>query len=230
MNIDVVCAFSDNYIWILENNDEYVVVDPGSSDEVLKYLEGKKLSAIILTHFHDDHTGGVSEILKKYKDIDVYGPIETSDLNTKTVVDKDEFSLIGKNFKVIKTSGHTKEHISYLCEDKLFCGDSLFLAGCGRVFTGDYKALYDAFETFKKLPEKTLVYPAHEYSKSNLEFARTIFDNRYVEEEYNRVLKLRGENKITIPTTIGKEKKINPFMNAKNLDEFIDFRNKKDNF
>lgn len=229
MKVNVVRAFSDNYIWILEEDSKCIVVDPGKADGVLKYLEDKEPIAILLTHFHEDHIGGVSEIVRKYSDIEVYGSEETKDLNTKTL-GEDIFNLMGYDFKVLSTPGHTKYHISYLVDGKLFCGDALFLAGCGRVFTGDYKALYEAFLKFKALPDETLVYPAHEYSKSNLEFAKAVRNNSAVEEEYNRVLELRARDEITLPSTIGLEKKINPFMNAKDLDEFIDFRNKKDNF
>ena len=112
----------------------------------------------------------------------------------------------------------------------MFCGDALFLAGCGRVFTKDYKKSYEGLNKLKSLADDTVVYPAHEYSLANLEFAKSVISNEDLDREYERVKKLREEDEITLPTTIGKEKKINPFFLARDLDEFIDFRNKKDNF
>lgn len=142
----------------------------------------------------------------------------------------DEFDLLGENFKVISTGGHTEDHISYLVDGNLFCGDALFLAGCGRVFTKDYKKSYEGLYKLKSLADDTVVYPAHEYSLANLEFAKSVISNEDLDREYERVKKLREEDEITLPTTIGKEKKINPFFLARDLDEFIEFRNKKDNF
>ena len=114
--------------------------------------------------------------------------------------------------------------------DNLFCGDALFLAGCGRVFTKNYKASYDGLRRLKKLDDNTKVYAAHEYSLDNLKFAKSVISNEDLDKEYEEVKNLRKEDKITLPSTIGIEKKINPFFIAKDLDEFIDFRNKKDNF
>ena len=160
----------------------------------------------------------------------IYGPLETKEYNDVTLKDGDEFEILGENFKVILTGGHTEDHISYLVEDKLFCGDALFLAGCGRVFTKDYKKAYEGLNKLKDLDEDIYVYPAHEYSLANLKFARSVISNEDLDREYERVKKLREEDKITLPSTIEKEKKINPFFLARDLDEFTQFRNKKDNF
>lgn len=229
MNINYIRAFEDNYIWTIEKDDKIIVVDPGDSAPVLKYLKNKKLVAILLTHKHIDHVGGVPELKNKY-DVKVYGPVETKGYNDVTLNEGDEFEILDESFKVILTSGHTEGHISYLMGDNLFCGDALFLAGCGRVFTRDYKKSYEGILKLKKLDDNTKVYPAHEYSLANLEFAKSVISNDDLEKEYERVKKLREENKITLPSTIGKEKKINPFLLARNLEEFIIFRNKKDNF
>ncbi|MGF0096486.1 hydroxyacylglutathione hydrolase [Peptoniphilus sp. SGI.035] len=229
MNINYIKAFEDNYIWTIEKDDKIIVVDPGDSVPVLNYLKNKKLVAILLTHKHMDHVGGVQE-LKNKCGAKVYGPVETKEYNDVTVKEDDEFEVLDEIFKVILTAGHTEGHISYLMEDNLFCGDALFLAGCGRVFTKDYKKSYEGLLKLKSLDDDTKVYPAHEYSLSNLEFAKSVISNEDLDREYERVKKLREENKITLPSTIGKEKKINPFLLARNLEEFIIFRNKKDNF
>ena len=229
MFINYIKAFDDNYIWTIEKDDKIIVVDPGEASPVINYLKDKNLDYILLTHKHSDHVGGVAELKNKYKS-KVYGPIETKEYNNVNLKDGDEFELLSENFKVILTGGHTKEHISYLMGDNLFCGDALFLAGCGRVFTKNYKASYDGLRRLKKLDDNTKVYAAHEYSLDNLKFAKSVISNEDLDKEYEEVKNLRKEDKITLPSTIGIEKKINPFFIAKDLDEFIDFRNKKDNF
>lgn len=229
MFINYIKAFDDNYIWTIEKDDKIIVVDPGEASPVINYLKDKNLDYILLTHKHSDHVGGVAELKNKYGS-KVYGPIETKEYNDVNLKDDDEFELLGENFKVILTGGHTKGHISYLMGDNLFCGDALFLAGCGRVFTKNYKASYDGLRILKKLDDNTKVYAAHEYSLDNLKFAKSVISNEDLDKEYEEVKNLRKEDKITLPSTIGIEKKINPFFIAKDLDEFIDFRNKKDNF
>ena len=229
MNIKYIKAFNDNYIWTIEKDGKILVVDPGDASPVIDYLKNKNLDYILLTHKHMDHVGGVKELKNKYG-VKVYGPLETSEYNDITLKDGDEFEIFGEKFKVILTGGHTEEHISYLMGDKLFCGDALFLAGCGRVFTKDYKKAYDGLNKLKNLDKDIVVYPAHEYSLANLEFAESVISNEDLDREYERVKKLREEDKITLPSTIEKEKKINPFFLARDLDEFIQYRNKKDNF
>ena len=229
MNINFIKAFNDNYIWTIEKDGKLIVVDPGDAGPVIDHLKNKKLDYIILTHNHMDHVGGVDELKIKYG-AKVYGPTETSEYNDVTLKDGDEFEIFGEDFKVISTGGHTEDHISYLVDGNLFCGDALFLAGCGRVFTKDYKKAYEGLKKLKNLADDTVVYPAHEYSLANLKFAKSIISNEDLDREYERVRKLRDEDKITLPSTIGKEKKINPFFLAKDLDELIEFRNKKDNF
>lgn len=229
MNINFIKAFNDNYIWTIEKDGKVLVVDPGDAGPVIDYLKGRNLDYIILTHKHMDHVGGVDELKIKYGP-KVYGPNETSEYNDVTLRDGDVFDLLGEDFKVISTGGHTEDHISYLVDGNLFCGDALFLAGCGRVFTKDYKKAYEGLKKLKNLADDTVVYPAHEYSLANLKFAKSIISNEDLDREYERVRKLRDEDKITLPSTIGKEKKINPFFLAKDLDEFIEFRNKKDNY
>lgn len=229
MLINYIKAFNDNYIWTIEKDGKTLIVDSGDAGPVIDYLKDKNLDYILLTHKHMDHVGGVKELKNKYG-TKVYGPLETKEYNDITLKDGDEFELLGENFKVILTAGHTEEHISYLMGDKLFCGDALFLAGCGRVFTKDYKKAYEGLNKLKNLDDDTYVYPAHEYSLANLEFARSVIFNDDLDREFERVKKLREEEKITLPSTIGKEKKINPFFLARDLDEFTQFRNKKDNF
>lgn len=230
MEIKAISAFSDNYIWTIIKNNKLIFVDTGQAQPVLDFIKDKEPIAILLTHKHDDHVGGVIEIKKKYPDIKVYGPFETRDLNDITLKDNDNFQLLGENFKVIETSGHTDYHISYLMGDNLFCGDALFLACCGRVFTGDYKKSYESMKKFANLDDNINVYAGHEYGLSNLKFVKSIMNTEQVIRSYEEVLKKNKRGQITLPSTIGQEKKINPFMMAKSLEEFIKLRKEKDNF
>lgn len=233
INIHPIRAFSDNYIWIIEEGAEALVVDPGESEGVLNYLKEEQLhlTAILLTHNHDDHIGGVGEILEIYSDTPVYGPKETEFLTTYTLQEGDSFELMGQEFEVFKTAGHTEEHISYLMGDALFCGDALFSAGCGRVFTGNYQAQYDALQKLKQLDSSVKVYAAHEYTETNLRFAQTIEpSNEVINNALNEVKNLSAKDQPTLPTTIGKEKKINLFLQANTLEDFIELRQARDNF
>lgn len=233
MNIHPIKAFSDNYIWVIEAGKEAVVVDPGEAVGVLAYLDQKQLdlTAILLTHNHDDHTGGVAQIVAKYSDTPVYGPEETQSLNDHVLAEGDSFELLGQQVKIFDTPGHTTGHISYLFGDQLFCGDSLFSAGTGRVFTGDYQAQYDTLAKFKQLSDAVNVYPAHEYTETNLRFAQSIEPtNEAISEALTKVANLRAANKPTLPSTIGREKTINLLLQAETLDQFITLRKARDNF
>lgn len=233
MKIHPIKAFSDNYIWVIEEDGEAIVVDPGEGEGVMSYLEEENLEliAILLTHNHDDHIGGVLEIYETYPDIAIFGPDETEPLVNHNVREDDSFELLGQTFKVFKTAGHTKGHISYLMNEALFCGDALFSGGCGRVFTGDYQAQFDALEKFKPLDDAVKVYAAHEYTETNLRFARSIEpENQVIADALEEVQDLLVENKPTLPSTIGREKKINLFMQAVTIDNFIELRKARDEF
>ncbi|MCC5893899.1 MAG: hydroxyacylglutathione hydrolase [Alkalibacterium sp.] len=233
MKIHPVKAFSDNYIWVIGEGSDAVVVDPGESKGILSYLEDNEvmLQAILLTHNHDDHIGGVKEVLANYPDTPVYGPKETSDLADHVVQEGDTFDLLNESFQVLKTAGHTNEHISFLMGKHLFCGDALFSAGCGRVFTGDYQAQFDALQQFKQLDEDVKVYVGHEYTHTNLRFAQSIEPQN---DELSKALKeaneLRERDLPTVPSNIGKEKRINLFLQAETLEDFITLRNARDHF
>ena len=233
MDINLVKAFSDNYIWIIEEGTEAVVVDPGEAEQVMDYLAEKQLqlNSILLTHNHDDHIGGVQQISAKYPDASIYGPKETEDIADHIVVDGDSFNLLGKNVQVLKTGGHTEGHISFLMDNVLFCGDALFSAGCGRVFTKDYQAQYDALQKFKQLDDEVQVYAAHEYTQTNLRFAHSMQpSNTAISEALNQVNEMRAKGKPTLPTTIGKEKKINLFLQAEKMEDFKELRDARDKF
>ncbi|MGO1588766.1 hydroxyacylglutathione hydrolase [Alkalibacterium gilvum] len=233
MTIHPIKALSDNYIWIIEKGTESIVVDPGEAEGVLEYLKEneRSLTAILLTHKHDDHTAGVNKLIASYPGTSVYGPEETDNFNTKTLKDGDTFELLGETFEVFITAGHTDGHISLLTRQALFCGDALFSGGCGRVFTGDYQAQFAALQKFKQLNDDVNVYAGHEYTEKNLKFAESIeSDNQTIKEALEGVKDLRKDGKPTLPSTIGKEKGINLLLKAETLNEFIELRNARDNF
>jgi len=231
--IHPIKAFSDNYIWCIQEETEVVVVDPGTANGVLDYLEEKqlRLAAILLTHMHEDHTGGVREILASHPESLVYGPKETKDLVNRVVEEGATFNLVGQTFQVFETGGHTHGHISFLMGNHLFCGDALFSAGCGRVFTGDYEAQFEALQKFKRLDDDVNVYPGHEYTETNLRFAYKMQpDNKKISKSLEEVQELCAKGLPTLPTTIGREKEINLFLQVDTLEDFIELRNARDDF
>ena len=220
LKITPLHAFDDNYIWCIETqeSDHFVVVDPGDASVVKSYALKiqKKLSAILVTHHHGDHTGGVAELTAHYSDIPVYGP-ENSPYQgiTHTLKEDSNVNILGVNFNVMEIPGHTLDHIAYFNHQQeiLFCGDTLFLAGCGRVFEGTPKQMHHSLSKIMELPPTTRAYPTHEYSLANLEFAMAVDEN-------NAALKLvqkkckdkRSASQVTLPTTLAQEAAINPFL------------------
>ncbi|ARK24320.1 hydroxyacylglutathione hydrolase [Sporosarcina sp. P37] len=233
MIIHPIKAFADNYIWCIQEETKAVVVDPGTANDVLDFLEEKqlRLAAILLTHKHEDHTGGVLEIMARHPECQIYGPKETETLANHVVEEGDTFNLLGHPIQVFETAGHTHGHISFLMGDSLFCGDALFSAGCGRVFTGDYEAQYETLQKFKRLDEDIHIYPGHEYTETNLRFAYdTQPDNEKISNALKKVRDLREKGEPTLPTTISREKEINLFLRAEKLEDFIELRNARDDF
>ena len=157
INIEPIAAFSDNYIWLLSTNEGSIVIDPGESKSLLKILKENKLDlrAILITHHHFDHTGGIEEILSEIS-IDVYGPKNNIASINKRLVGGSKINLLGIEFEVIEIPGHTLDHIAYYSKNNgqpiLFCGDTLFAGGCGRVFEGTFEQMHNSLSILKKLP------------------------------------------------------------------------------
>lgn len=219
-------AFSDNYIWLIQNQGLALVVDPGESGPVTHWLKENhcRLDCILVTHHHGDHTGGVAELQKKWG-ATVFGPaseklpFEFQSLGQDDVVKWTELS-----FKVHDVPGHTAGHIAYWTqpdneEPILFCGDTLFSGGCGRIFEGTPAQMLAAMDKLSKLPGNTRVCAAHEYTLSNLKFAQAVEPfNPDLLDYANQCNKLRSLNLPTLPAQLANELKINPFLRSRHKD------------
>ncbi|TEW56764.1 hydroxyacylglutathione hydrolase [Psychromonas sp. RZ22] len=211
-------AFDDNYIWLIKDSQSQrcVVVDPGDATPVLAILEAQQLTleAIILTHHHRDHVGGVEALLSMEPNIKVF--CKNSLFANAILVDEgDQVDFFDGRLilNVWQVAGHTLDHIAYFNEQMLFCGDTLFSGGCGRVFEGTYQQMFSALSRLASLPATTKVFCAHEYTQNNLIFALHVDPNNDELISYIRqVSKLRQQGLPTVPTTIKREKLINPFL------------------
>jgi len=221
MHIHPVPAFSDNYLWVLHENRHAVVVDPGDARPVIDYLAANDLTlaAILCTHHHADHVGGVESLLgflDLHGKIPVYGPAgESIPARTHAMRDGDLVALpeLAMTLAVLDVPGHTAGHIAYLGHDLLFCGDTLFACGCGRLLGGTAVQMTATLSRLRALPPQTRVFCAHEYTMANIRFAEAV-------EPGNADLKLRKafcaakrhRNEPTVPSTIGLEVATNPFL------------------
>lgn len=211
-------AFKDNYIWLLRKAAQAVVVDPGDARPVLAALEAGSLSlaAILLTHHHGDHQGGVGELLARHPGAVVYGPAAESITGvTQPLAGGESFLLdaLGCRFEVMAVPGHTAGHLAYLAEGRLFCGDTLFAGGCGRVFEGTMRQMHESLSRLSALPDDTLVYCAHEYTEANLRFALAVEPgNGALQARVREVAALRARGEASVPSTLGDEKASNPFL------------------
>lgn len=213
MNITPVKALNDNYIWMIQDGNHAACIDPSDATPVLVFLVRNRLmlAQTWITHLHHDHIGGVQSLKNGFMESPVYGEADI-DLATHTVTAGTQFPFGDGLVTVWATPGHTDRHVSYLLENAeglhVFCGDTLFSAGCGRVFTGTIEDLYDSFQRFNQLPEETLFYPAHEYTASNLRFAEFIeLENPDIQAALRA-----AEDTPTLPVTLAHERNINPFL------------------
>jgi hydroxyacylglutathione hydrolase len=218
--IIAIPAFNDNYIWLLRHGDFAAVVDPGVAAPVLEYLaaHGLKLAAILVTHHHGDHTGGVADLLARYP-VPVYGPAAESIVGVDHPLhDGDRVKLpeLDVEFTVLDVGGHTRGHIAYYGASILFCGDTLFAGGCGRLFEGTAEQMWRSLARLAALPPDTEVYCAHEYTQANLRFALAVEpDNVALRERAFDVAELRSNNRPSVPSSIGMELATNPFLRSR---------------
>ncbi|KPG85253.1 MULTISPECIES: hydroxyacylglutathione hydrolase [Pseudomonas] len=218
IQISALPAFTDNYIWLLQDHQTQrcAVVDPGDAAPVQAWLDahpGWVLSDILITHHHHDHVGGV-ERLKAATGAKVYGPAsERIPARDVALKDNDSVSVLGWDFDVYAVPGHTLGHIAYYHHGLLFCGDTLFAAGCGRLFEGTPEQMYHSLSRLAALPEDTLVYCTHEYTLSNLKFAAAVEPgNPHTAARLEKVIQQRQNGVMTVPSTLALEKLTNPFL------------------
>lgn len=224
MAVIPIAAFSDNYLWLIIDADApeqaryAAIVDPGDARPVAAMLDchGITLAAMLITHHHFDHTSGIKALLARGNNIPVYGPAgETIPAMTHPLRDGDNIELphgLG-NFRVLEVPGHTAGHIAYYAAPRLFCGDTLFAGGCGRLFEGTAEQLWRSLNKLAALPDNTLIYCAHEYTLNNLQFARVVEpDNLAITRRLAKVEQLRRDGLPTVPSTLAEEKATNPFL------------------
>ena len=222
LQIIPIPAFKDNYIWLMHNRHEAVIVDPGDAVPVLEVLQAMrlKLTTILITHHHHDHIGGVEKLLNTYPDAEIYAPrheqfvFKHIAISEPDVINIDALNI---TFKVLDVPGHTLGHIAYFNVENehpiLFCGDTLFGAGCGRLFEGTPQQMFDSLQKLKSLPADTQVYCTHEYTLHNISFAMTLEPgNSKLMLRQSQTLHMRNLDQPSLPSTLALELETNPFL------------------
>ncbi len=239
VTVQAIPMLSDNYSWLLTDSvsGKVGIVDPAEAAPAIATLEaqGKGLDFIFLTHHHDDHIGGVAALVEKYHPTVVGNGADAHRLPKLGIAVHEgsqvEFGVA--KLRVIETPGHTLGHISYYIADGgvLLPGDTLFSLGCGRLFEGTATQMYNSIAKYSDLPDDTLVCAGHEYTASNAKFALTIEpENEALQARAQEIETLRSRNQPTLPVKLGQERATNPFLRAKDPEEFARLRTAKDNF
>ena len=222
LSISRLSAFQDNYLWLIDNGEKAIAIDPGDAAVINKKLQDDnlKLCCILITHHHQDHTGGLKHLIDEWNP-EIIGPMSKNIPEIKvTVRDGEVFNQMGITFEVIEVPGHTLDHIAYFISNNeeiddplLFCGDTLFAGGCGRVFEGTYSQMRKSLEKIRKLPRNTKIFCAHEYTEKNLSFAINVDpNNELLIERLKTVKEKRKTNQPTVPSYLYEEISTNPFL------------------
>lgn len=224
LDVSPIPAFQDNYIWLIRGQRDprqVAVVDPGDAQPVLAAIaaQGLELRAILATHHHADHVGGVPRLVEA-TGAEVFGPgrerLPPVALTRLAGGDRARLPALGLEFEVMDVPGHTAGHIAYHGHGALFCGDTMFSAGCGRLFEGTPAQMLESLDAFAGLPERTRVFCGHEYTLANLRFAMTVESgNADIAEYARRASEMRASGRPTLPSTIGLEKRVNPFLRSR---------------
>lgn len=221
IKIEAIPTFQDNYVWAIHNGRAAILVDPGEAAPILTWLRDRDMTAaaILVTHHHRDHVGGIAELLADAS-IPVYGPARgTARALPVSEGETLHFPAIGMSLKVIETPGHTLDHVCYLVRIEqseaahLFCGDTLFSCGCGRLFEGTPAEMYGSLTRLAQLPDDTLIYCAHEYTLANIAFALEAEPgNQALIARHAEALALRKRGLATLPVSLSSERNCNPFL------------------
>ena len=239
LRIHRIPAFSDNYIWIIADDLSAWAVDPGDASPVIEFLETHQLSliGILLTHWHGDHQGGVEDLCTRYAGLQIIGSNKALKGPSSPVVEGDMVEVLGALFQAIEVPGHTLDHVAFFSDSNLFetpvafTGDTLFVAGCGRLFEGTAENMYESLQKLNQLPGNTTIYCAHEYTLANLKYATFAEpENPEIQKRLAKVEELRLKQHATVPTTLAMERLTNPFLRAKDASELAARRLQKDTF
>ena len=214
--IMVIPALSDNYIFLAAANGYAVLFDPGDAAPALRKLKENRLSlaAVVITHRHADHIGGVAEILQAYPDSILYAPAGCGLATAQIVADGDKLSLLdgALNLRVMATPGHTAEHVTYVGDGDVFCGDTVFACGCGRVLDGTMAQMFASVQKIAALPDNPMIYCGHEYTANNIRFALAVEpDNEALQRRHMETAKKRADDLPTVPFSLADERACNPF-------------------
>ncbi len=242
-SVHPINVLRDNIVWVWVAGAEAVVIDPSISKPVINWLKKNNLlvRAVLQTHHHEDHIGGTKEIIKEWPDADVIASkndIHRIPFQTLSVKDNDLINLLGYQIKIIAVPGHTLHHIAFYITDFyenkkpiLFPGDTLFAAGCGKLFEGLPIDMYMSLKKLNTLPKETKIYSAHEYTEDNLRWALSLKPkDKYLVSKLKEVKIKREHHLNSLPSTIEEERKTNLFVQAKNIKEFSNLRKLKDNW
>ncbi len=219
LTITAIPCLKDNYIWCIQNNDCCILIDPGEASPAIHHIEQHqlKLLAILITHHHWDHSNGLGELAQRYSCQIIASEVSPLENITKKVKDGEMIHFKKMDFSItaLAIPGHTLDHTAYYYPNHLFTGDTLFTAGCGRVFEGSLEQMYHSLQKLNTYPENTLIYCGHEYTEKNLQFAATIErDNLAIQQRLTKTIEKRKQSLATVPATLAEERATNPFLRS----------------
>ncbi len=241
-SVHALPVLQDNIIWIWIEGDQAVVVDPAVAEPVKRWLKTRKLSleAVLQTHHHADHIGGTLELLKDWPDAAVVAAeadLDRIPFQTISIADGDQISLLKRTVEVFSVAGHTRAHVAYYlpatsvdsADSALFCGDTLFGAGCGRLFEGTAQEMHSALQRLCSLPANTRIYCAHEYTEANLRWAAALHpEDVAINKRLADVCARRQQGALSLPSSISEEQRTNLFVRAQSSEELAELRQHKD--